>query len=54
MTSNKPLKTCQGFTSPLARKRLKRMARRLRRRAEKRDLESAPTRIRELVRGWAN
>jgi len=40
--------------SQRCRRDAKRALRRLRRRAEKRDVENAPGQVRELLRGWAD
>lgn len=45
---------CKRHTGPAERRHLKRKLRRARRRAERRDPEAAPTRIRELTRGWSD
>lgn len=40
------------YSSPGERRHCKRQARRARRRAEKKDVEDAPIKVRELTRGW--
>ena len=47
-------KLCKLYTGANHRRYMKRKTRRLRRRAEKRDPENAPTRLREMTRGWSD
>lgn len=47
-------KNCKQYTSPNERRHIKRKTRRIRRRAEKRDPENAPTKLKHMTLGWSD
>lgn len=48
------LKNCKTHTRPRERRDLKRWTARLIRRQAKKDPENAPTRVRDVTRGWSD